>query len=162
MRQRDGAAAVEFALVAFPFLALLFAILQTGLVFFASQTLEAAAASAARQNMTGQAQNAGDTAATFKQAVCAQIVAMFDCAGGVYVNVQTYANFASVGTTPPMLNGQLNTNNLQFQPGGPNDIVVVQLYYQWPIAVPLYDLANLPGNNRLLVATAVFQNEPYQ
>ena len=41
-RAQDGAAAVEFALVAAPFLALIFAILETALVFFAGQTLEAA------------------------------------------------------------------------------------------------------------------------
>jgi hypothetical protein len=46
--------------------------------------------------------------------------------------------------------------------GGPGDIVVVQVYYQWPIIVPGLDmLANISGNNRLLVATAVFENEPY-
>ena len=44
VRQQDGAAAVEFALVALPFLALTFAILETALVFFAGQTLEAAVA----------------------------------------------------------------------------------------------------------------------
>jgi len=59
-------------------------------------------------------------------------------------------------------NGQLQTNNLQYQMGGPGDIVVVQVYYQWPIIVPGLDmLANISGNNRLLVATAVFENEPY-
>ena len=41
-RRQDGAAAVEFAFIAAPFLALLFAILETSLVFFAGQTLEAA------------------------------------------------------------------------------------------------------------------------
>ncbi len=163
IRRPDGAAAVEFALVALPFLGLLFAILQTALVFFADQTLETAVANASRLIMTGQAQNAGDTATTFKNAVCAQIVALFNCTGGVYVNVQTYTSFASVSTTPPVTNGQLNTTNLQYQPGGPGDIVVVQLYYQWPIDVSLLgnNLSNLTGNNMLLVATAVFQNEPY-
>ncbi len=41
--------------------------------------------------------------------------------------------------------------------------MVVQLYYQWPIYVSLLsnNLANQNGNNRLLVATAVFRNEPY-
>ena len=43
VRQEDGVAAVEFALVAAPFLALIFAILETALVFFAGQALETAA-----------------------------------------------------------------------------------------------------------------------
>ena len=56
VRQQDGAAAVEFALIAAPFLALVFAIMETAIVFFAGQALETAAADSARLIMTGQAQ----------------------------------------------------------------------------------------------------------
>jgi Flp pilus assembly protein TadG len=52
----DGIAAVEFGIVAAPFLALMFAIMETAIVFFASQTLETAVADSARLIMTGQAQ----------------------------------------------------------------------------------------------------------
>lgn len=62
-RAEDAAAAVEFALVAAP-LALIFAILETALVFFAGQTPEAAASNSARLIMTGQAQMAGRRCAT--------------------------------------------------------------------------------------------------
>src|SRR5262245_7928851 len=54
IRQQDGAAAIEFGLVAAPFLALLFAIMETAIVFFAGQALETAAADSARLIMTGQ------------------------------------------------------------------------------------------------------------
>lgn len=149
-------------MVALPFLAILFAILQTALVLFAGQILETAVEKASRLIMTGQAQTAGYTASSFQNAVCAQIVAIINCSG-IHINVQTYSDFASVSTTPPVANGKLNTNNLLFQMGGPGDIVVVQAYYQWPIDVSLLDnnLSNLAGNNKLLVGTAIFQNEPY-
>jgi len=164
LRAQSGTAAIEFGLVAVPFLALTFAIMETALVFFSGQTLEAAAAASARLIMTGQAQSAGYTAQQFKQAVCNQIFGLFDCANGVTVDVKSYANFASVSTTPPVTNGQLNTQNMSYSPGGPGSIVVVTLYYQWPIYVNLLgdNLQNLNGNNRLLVATNVFRNEPYQ
>jgi Flp pilus assembly protein TadG len=164
IRQQDGAAAVEFAFVALPFLALTFAILETALVFFAGQTLEAATADAGRLIMTGQAQTAGFTQQNFKDAVCARIYGLFDCSGGVYVNVKTYTSFSTVDNSPPVADGKLETDKLGYSPGGPGDIVVVTLYYQWPIYVSLLsnNLANLSGNNRLLVATAVFRNEPYQ
>ena len=55
-RRNDGAAAVEFALVAAPFLALVFAIMETAIVFFAGQALETAVADTSRLIMTGQAQ----------------------------------------------------------------------------------------------------------
>jgi len=164
VRQQDGTAAVEFALVATPFLALTFAILETAMVFFASQTLETAAADSARLIMTGQAQSAGYAAADFKTQVCAHIYGLFDCTNGITVNVQTYSSFSAVNAALPISNGQLNTANMGYNAGNPGDIVVVSLYYQWPIYVSLLgnNLANLNGGNRLLAATAVFRVEPYK
>ena len=50
-------------------------------------------------------------------------------------------------------------NNMQYNPGGPGDIVVVRLFYQWPLFVTGlgYNISNLAGSKRLLVATAAFQ-----
>ncbi len=164
VRQQDGAAAVEFALVAAPFLALTFAILETAFVFFAGQTLEATAAESARLVMTGQAQTAGYTKADFKNAVCARVYGLFDCSAGMTVDVKTFASFADYSYTPPVVNGQFDTTNANnYTPGGPGCIVVVTLYYQWPVYVSMFsnNLGNLNGNKRLLVATSVFRNEPY-
>jgi len=163
-RHEDGAAAVEFALVAVPFLALLFAILETALVFFAGQTLETAAADASRLIMTGQAQTAGFSQAAFKQAVCDRLAgAMFDCTNGVYVDVKNYSSFTSISSASPVTNGQFDSSKMAYTAAGPGCIQVVTLYYQWPIYVSLLgnSLANLNGGYRLLVATAVFRNEPY-
>ena len=162
-RQQDGAAAVEFALIAVPFLALTFAIIETALVFFAGQTLESAASNAGRLIMTGQAQNGGFSQDDFKTAVCNDLSGLFDCTNGVYVSVKSYTSFSAINTAPPVTNGQLDTTNLAYTPGGPNCIVAVQLYYKWPIYVSLLgdNLSNLNGNYRLLVATSVFRNEPY-
>jgi Flp pilus assembly protein TadG len=163
VRQQDGAAAVEFALVAAPFLALTFAILETAFVFFAQQTMEATAADASRLVMTGQAQTANFTQADFKTAVCARVYGLFDCANGMTVDVKTYSSFASVDNTSPVANGTFDSTKAGYVPGGPGCIVRVTLYYQWPIYVSMWNtaLSNLNGNKRLLTATAVFRNEPY-
>jgi len=79
----DGIAAVEFGIVAAPFLALMFAIMETAIVFFANQTLETAVADSSRLIMTGQAQSGGFTQQQFKDAVCARILGLFDCVGGI-------------------------------------------------------------------------------
>jgi len=163
-RREDGAAAVEFAMVAAPFLALMFAIMETALVFFASQTLETAVADSARLIMTGQAQSQTFSQAQFKSAVCGKIGGLFDCAGGLQIDVKTYSSFASVDNSPPLdANGNLKTN-FGYQPGGPGDIVVVRLMYQWPVYASLlgFNLGNMAGNKRLIMATAAFRNEPYQ
>jgi Flp pilus assembly protein TadG len=163
LRRQDGAAAVEFGLVAAPFLALLFAIMETALIFFSSQALETAVADSARLIMTGQAQTQGFDQAAFKSAVCAKIYGMFDCNAGVYVDVQKFTSFANVTMPSPLdANGNFN-NSFNYNPGGPGDIVVVRLFYQWPVYVSLlgFNLQNMAGGKRLLIATAAFRNEPY-
>jgi Flp pilus assembly protein TadG len=161
---QEGIAAVEFGLVAAPFLALLFAIMETAIVFFAGQALETAVADSSRLIMTGQAQTQSFDATAFKNAVCAKIYGLFDCQNGVSVDVRTFSSFASV-TTPNPVDAQGNfQNNFQYQPGGPGDIVMVRLFYQYPVYVSLlgFNLSNVNGGKRLLAATAAFRNEPYK
>lgn len=163
VRQQDGSAAVEFGMVAAPFLALIFAIMETAIIFFSSQTLETAVADSARLIMTGQAQTQGFDQGAFKNAVCAKIYGLFDCQNGVYVDVKKFSSFAAVSMPSPLdANGNF-TNNMGYSPGGPGDIVVVRLFYQWPVYVSLlgFNLQNMAGGKRLLIATAAFRNEPY-
>ena len=56
LADRQGATAVEFALVATPFIGLLFGIIQTFLIFFAQQLLETSVNQSSRLILTGQAQ----------------------------------------------------------------------------------------------------------
>jgi len=162
---QDGASAVEFSLIALPFIAMMFAIIQTALVFFAGQALETAGSNASRLIFTGQAQGASYTAADFKTRVCAQLTALFDCTNKLYVDVEKYSSFSSVNTSPPLAAGTFDTSGLGYNPGSNGDIVMVRLYYQWPIYVRILGLAALANvtstNSNLLVATAVFRNEPF-
>jgi Flp pilus assembly protein TadG len=166
-RNRRGSAAVEFALVAPVFFALLFAIIETGIMFMAGQVLETVTQDAARMVLTGQAQTLGYDMGLFKSnVVCPSgslASVLFDCANGVFVDVQSYSSFSSV-TFNSQIDGNNNfINNMQYSPGGPGDIVVVRLFYQWPLFVTGlgYNISNLTGSKRLLSGTAAFRNEPY-
>lgn len=164
LRDRDGAVAVEFGLVAVPFLAILFAIMETAIVFFSGQVLETAVANSARLILTGQAQTGNYTQAQFKTAVCGKIYGLFDCTNGIYVDVRNYSAFSAVDLSMPVDNNKNFTpNSMQFAPGGPGCITVVRLFYQYPIYLSLagFSLSNLSGGKRLLAATAAFRNEPY-
>jgi Flp pilus assembly protein TadG len=162
-RNHRGSAAVEFALVAPIFFGLLFAIIELSLVFYAGQILETATQDSARVIMTGQAQMASFTQAQFKNLVCSKIVTMFDCVNGVSIDVQSYTAFGSVNIADPIDAGRNFVAPNNYQPGGPGDIVVVRIFYQWPLLVTGlgFNVANLAGSKRLLTATAAFQNEPY-
>jgi Flp pilus assembly protein TadG len=164
VRRQDGATMVEFSIVVMPFLALLFAIIETALIFFAGQVLETAAADSARLIMTGQAQNLGYDQGKFKEAVCAKVFGLFDCTNGVSIDVKTYPSFAAIDMTDPIdATGKFNTANFGYQPGTQGSIVVVRLFYQWPVFVSLLsvNLADIDGGKRLLAAAAVFRNEPF-
>jgi Flp pilus assembly protein TadG len=163
VRHRKATTSIEFGLVAAPFLALTFATLQTALIFFAGQALETAAATSARLIMTGQAQTQGWSTSDFKQQVCNSITGIFDCQNGVYVDVETYATFADANLSSPITNGNFNTSAMGYNPGGPGDIVVVRLYYQYPVFMNMLglNLSDVNGGYNLLAATAIFKNEPY-
>jgi Flp pilus assembly protein TadG len=155
---------VEFALVAPLFFALLFAIIETGLVFFASESLETTLQDSARTILTGQAQIAKYDKNGFKKdVVCPNVSVLFDCANGIFVDVQSYpSGFGGVTISNPITAGNF-ADNTQYSPGGPGDIVVVRLFYKWPLFVTGlgYNIANLSGSMRLLSATIAFKNEPY-
>jgi Flp pilus assembly protein TadG len=162
-RNRRGSAVVEFALIAPMFFGLLFAIIEVALMFFASQVLETVTQDSARMIMTGQAQTAAYTQAQFKTDVCNRIVALFDCTNGIYVDVQSYKQFSTVNIADPIDASKNFVPPNNYSPGGPGDIVVVRLFYQWPVFVTGlgFNISNLSGSKRLLTATAAFQNEPY-
>src|SRR3978361_386729 len=119
-RNRRGSAAVEFALVAPVFFALLFAIIETAIVFFAGQVLETVTQDSARMIMTGQAQNASYSQSDFKTSVvCPKIIVLFDCAGGISIDVQSYSAFSSVSIANPIDAGKNFVPPNNYSPGGP-------------------------------------------
>ncbi|WP_426439591.1 TadE/TadG family type IV pilus assembly protein [Bradyrhizobium genosp. P] len=171
-RNSRGSTAVEFALIAPLFFGLVFAIIETAMMFFAGQVLETVTQDSARAIMTGQAQNGlvtgcstPCTQAQFKTYVCSQISAMFDCTNGIYIDVRSYtaSQFGSVTLTQPIDSGGNFLPTMQYNTGGSGSIVVVRLFYQWPLFVTSlgFNAANLNNKKRLLTASAAFKNEPF-
>jgi Flp pilus assembly protein TadG len=161
-RNRRGSAAVEFALVAPVFLALLFAIIEVALMFYATQVLETITQDAARYVLTGQAQNGTLTQSQFKTYVCSRIPALFTCSG-IYVDVESQPSFSNVNLTPPVDGNGHFTPSTNYCPGNAGQVVMVRLQYVWPLFVTGlgFNMSNYGSNQRVLWATAVFQNEPY-
>ena len=165
-----GATAVEFALIATPFLAIIAALFQTFLVFFAQSVLENAVRQSSRQILTGQVQtqdaSLSQTAAmaAFHQIVCNNANVLFTCTG-LMVDVQVANNWSSANTGMPTLtygsNGNV-TNTWQFNPGSAGDVVVVRVMYLWPVFFGkiAFNMANQANGSREIMASAAFQNEP--
>lgn len=165
-RNRRGSAVVQFALVAPIFFALIFAVIETSLVFFAGQVLETGVQDSGRLIYTNQAKNNGTTQEEFRQDLCARVAVLFTCAN-IVTDVQTYGPGVTIPTAAPISNGQLSSNFVfQIPEPGSADTVVVRAFYEWPLFVTKlgYDIANIGSgtdySKRLLIATAAFRVEP--
>jgi Flp pilus assembly protein TadG len=164
-RNTRAASAVEFALLALPLFALIFAALQWAIVLMAEQELETATEKAARLVMTGQVSSTSSASnylsqSDFQKKVCTYLVALFNCSN-VMVNMQTASTWANASTSAPSY-ATLQQNTWSYTTGTVGQVVVLQVMYEWPIVSSLlgFNLANLSNGTRLLMATSVFQNEP--
>lgn len=163
-REEKAATAVEFGLVAIPFIALLVAIIETAVLFLAGQNLESAVDTAARLIRTGQAQEDGLTGDTFKAQICTEAIVLPDCTGSLHIDVRTYTSFSSMTITDPVdANGNVDYTTFIYNAGHGGDIVLVRAYYEWPTFSRMLGLnfANLTNGNHLLAAVAAFKNEPF-
>ena len=160
-RDQDGVVAVEFGLVAVPFFALLFAILETALMFWSAQVLETAVANAARTIYTGQFQsandqNAADIGAKFKAELCKNVLLMVTCdSPAVHVDVRPFK--------PGDILPKVNETGFGYHATKANEIVLVRVAIEYPIFVPALNAlqANLANGKRLIMASATFRNEPF-
>ncbi len=172
-RNSSGATALEFAIVAGPFLLLLFGILAVGLVFVGNMTLENAIEQGARLIRTGEAQSQGFDAAKFKTEVCKYLTAPLSC-GGLKLDVRTFATFGSSDLTNPLDSSGNLKSEFSYAPGVGGDVVIVRAFYEWDLLatlpiMPIWNnqsvdtrLSNMPNGNRLLIATVAFRNEPFK
>ncbi len=165
---RQGATAVEFALIAPAFIATLVAVFQVGIFLFAQMAIQNAAVEAGRYFMTGQAQTNSWQASNIISTVCTNtnLSVLFTC-NNMFVVVQDYSTFAAASTSAPaMYNGNtpLTQSNYTFDSNPPpGDVVVVQLIYAWPVvSAPFgFNISNLPNNQKELMGVSAFRVEPY-
>lgn len=160
-----GATAMEFAICASMFFALLMACAQTALVFFVQQSMQTTAEEVARKVMTGEINSSNSTQAQFQTAACNALPSFLSCSN-LFVTAQTAGSFANLDTSRTVLTydskGKL-TNTWPFQTGGSGDIVILRVMYKWQTQMgPLgFDLSNQVGGARLITGTMVFKSEPY-
>ena len=173
-RDRRGATAIEFAILALPFIFTMLAILEYGYVYLITASLDNATAIASRQIRTGQAQTATTpdpnnanasvsapmTATQFKSRIC-QNMAWAPC-DSVQVSAQPETGYAGQTFDNPVSNCTLRSNQT-WQMGTPNQIVLIHTYYVWQMITPVLWMApnRLCGNQVLLTASSLIKNEPY-
>lgn len=172
-RDTRGAVAVEFALLAIPFLALLFALVETALVFWAGQVLQTAVTDTARDIYTGSFQLANVASSpaitkdNLKTAICGRVAAMFNCTSQLTIDVQSYTNFPATLPSPIVVDGSgnrsIDANFGQYSNPGPNQVVLVRAIVLYPVYVSLLgaNASNLTATTRVIMGSAAFRTEPY-
>ncbi|MCX7900064.1 MAG: pilus assembly protein [Methylocystis sp.] len=172
-----GFAAVEFGMIAAPFVLLVVAILEYGMGNFMQSRLDAAVAQTARQIMTGyvQDQTIGGKALTAQQfreqVLCPKLPSIMKCSD-VYVdatafsassapNYDMFLNATKSGLVPPKLGAGNN-----YSIGCSGDYVVLRVAFPAPILTTTRIFpAAIPYKGemkRLLTSTASFKNEPFK
>lgn len=171
-RDERGTTAIEFGILALPFFMIVGATLETAVVFLSSQVLDSAVQDVSRLVRTGQIREMGiNSTATFKAGVCDRLYGLFSNCSGLHVEVKVVTDFASATVSPPIDVAACTSDKTKcawsrpesFSPGQGSAIVVVQVYYKWPVVVGVggYTLGNLSDGTRLIGGTAVLRNEPF-
>jgi Flp pilus assembly protein TadG len=174
-RHNTGSSAVEFAMVIGPFVGLLFAIMEVALVYSAEFFINNGAMKAGRLIRIGTAQTQHMSGPDFKKAVCADLPAFMDCMNKVVVDVRSFNSFeAAAQNLPNPLNpnGSLSNSFSQYKPGGPAQVVIVSLFYDWQLFAKLpglgdftgklgLSLGNMPDGSRLISVSTAFRSETY-
>ena len=101
-RDTRGATMIEFAILAPIFFAILAAILQTSVQYFAAQVLESGVYDASRTIRVGQAQREGWTIADYKKNVCNRLYGLFGDCADMHVSVQPINDFQSADYSVPL------------------------------------------------------------
>jgi Flp pilus assembly protein TadG len=169
----SGFSAVEFAIVALPFLLLLVGLISISLFFFTNFTMESAVLNAARAIRTGQLQEGKgaysglstneDKRAAFKAIMCSKAPTFLDCANRSVVLVQSSSTFGGIVEPQCANNGTMvSQSSGNFNPGDASSVVLVTVCYAWKFGgqLPFFKISNLSDGSMLMQASAAFRTEP--
>lgn len=163
-QRRSGAAAVEFALVAFPFFFLIFAVLQLALLFIVDSMLENATLQTARLVRTGEAVDRTLSRDQFKAELCSHMsVFAAECPRRVVVEIRELPQFRSQSLQNSIANGALDQASLPYTNGKPSTLMLVRVWYKQPLVAPtmFQALSRLSTGETVLGVTTAFRSEPY-
>lgn len=167
-RHDGGSAMIEFAILALPFLLLVFAIIESFISFAAQQMLANATDDMARAFRTGhyRPDDLERDETLVKTYVCERIrlVVPNNCPGLV-VDLKGYDTFAQAAASrvPFTSDGDLDESEFGLDLGRSGSKNQLRVFYRWPVMTDLMrkSMSNLPGGKTLLHAMVTWQNEPF-
>ncbi len=162
-KKEEGTTAIEFSLLAIPYIFLTLGIIELSLMYTSATLLEGATSKASRMIRTGQLQQSGsdNPQEAFRDAMCEYATVLINC-NDVLIEVipmNSYGDFADY--SPQFDNGAFVPRG--FDAGGSNDRILIRTVYTYTMFTPLVGpLLNGPDNQRIFMSTIVLQSEPYE
>lgn len=174
-RDRRGSAAIEFGLIAIPFIAIIISIITVATHYYTLSVLEHGVVTAAREIRTGEAISKDLTVDQFKKMICDATGSLISCDGKLKVHFKSGTTFSDlVPPTSCVTNGSLTSGTgssgetVGSYAGASSSTVSVQACYQWSLGsslwTSLYGLVGLTVEGTdmvVLSAASVFRTEPY-
>ncbi|MCD8496999.1 MAG: pilus assembly protein [Alphaproteobacteria bacterium] len=159
--------AIEFAIVAIPFVYMMIAVIELSLMFTSAALLETSTSQAARQIRTGAIQQAAEGAAAqealFRDVLCDRASVLINC-DDIQVESVNIGAFGDSGSYAPEMDENGNMVPRGFDAGGVNDVIMIRTFYRYSFMTPLIGSVLGEGGNgtRSFMSTIVLQTEPYE
>jgi Flp pilus assembly protein TadG len=163
VHNKDGATAIEFSLLAIPYVFLTLGIIELSIMYASASLLEGATNSAARLIKTGQIQTAGGNEEdAFRTALCNYATVLINC-NDVVIEALPMNSFSDYDAMQPQMDKNGNMVSQGFNPGGSDAKTLIRVAYRYTMLTPFVGtLLAGPTNSRLFMSTVVLQTEPYQ
>jgi Flp pilus assembly protein TadG len=163
-RREEGTTAIEFALLAIPFITVALGIVELAIMYASATLLEGATNTASRMMRTGQLQQVAvaDQENTFRNAICSYARVLIRC-DEVVIESIPLASYSDFDSAAPVYDEDGNMVSQGFTSAGSDDIVLIRVAYRYTMMTPFIGtLLAGPDNSRLFMSTIVLQTEPYE
>ena len=164
-KNEDGSTALEFALLAFPFMLLVIAIVELSIFFATTTVIEGALVDVTRLIRTGQLQaepTLQEMEERFVQEICDHAGYITNCTEIEY-EVRKLDSFGSDIAVAVTDDGSLDEPDFEIEEVTAGCVVMVRLLYGYKFMTPFFaDLwSNYPDDKRLILSTTVVKTEPF-
>lgn len=176
----SGSAVVEFAFGAPIVVLLLAGAIELGMIMFVNVLMESALRDASRYGITGQVPTGETRLQRIKDIISKDTIGLVDM-NKATIDVKVYPSFADIGKAEAFVDGNGNgvydtgetftdTNgNGKWDSdmgvsgaGGPGDIVIYRVSYDWPLLTPLAAPFIGHDGTYTLTASIAVRNEPWK
>lgn len=178
VHDRKAASAVEFAIVVVPLIYIMLFLFQMSVYMYWTEALGNTAQRAARAIRTGVIHEARMSSDEFKEreicprlrggVSCDEIIVAVNSVAKQWTTSRTEGGYRYIDKSRvDLLKPNLDQSNASYCPGGPGDLVYLDLLYKAPVlAIPFgRESRQLDVNGRpivLLRSTSVVMNEPFE